>query len=88
MLPASSSVEPVQSVLNDPSNSLSSTSATLPLTTNAHPMLTRSNNGIFKPKVLSVQTNYSYTEPPSYSVASKYSHWVDAMDSEFTSLQQ
>ena len=28
------------------------------------------------------------TKPPSYVVASKFSHWIAAMDSEFASLQQ
>ena len=50
-------------------------------------MLTRSKNGIFKPKVFVVQTDYSCTEPPSYSIASKYPHLVEAVDSEFTSWQ-
>ena len=51
-------------------------------------MLTRSKNGIFKPKVFAVQTDYSCIEPPSYFITSKYPHWVEAVDSEFTSLQQ
>ena len=51
-------------------------------------MLTRSKNGIFKPKVFAVQTDYSCIEPPSYFITSKYPHWVEAMDSEFTSLKQ
>ena len=44
------------------------------VSTNTHPMLTRSNNGIFKPKAYVVQANYAMIEPPSYVVASKFSH--------------
>ena len=53
-----------------------------------HPMVTRSKNGIFKPKALAVATDYTTIEPSSYSVASKHKHWVEAMNSEFSSLLQ
>ena len=58
------------------------------VSTKTHPMLTRSKNGIFKPKAYAVQADYAVTEPPSYAVASKFSHWVATMDSKFASLQQ
>ena len=58
------------------------------VSTKTHPMLTRSKNGIFKSKAYAVQADYAVTEPPSYAVASKFSHWVAAMDLEFASLQQ
>ena len=51
-------------------------------------MLTRSKNGIFKPKAYAVQSNYTYIKPPSYSVTSKFPQWIEAMDLEFSSLQQ
>ena len=51
-------------------------------------MLTRSKNGIFKPKAYAVQSNYTYIKPPSYSMTSKFPQWIEAMDSEFFSLQQ
>ena len=57
-------------------------------TTKVHPVVTRSKNGIFKPKALVVATNYTTNEPSSYSVASKHKHWVEAIDSEFNSLLQ
>lgn len=57
-------------------------------TSNVHPVVTRSKNGIFKPKALVVATNYTTIEPSSYSVASKHKHWVEAIDSEFNSLLQ
>ena len=34
------------------------------------------------------EDNYAMIEPPSYVVASKFSHWVEAMDSELACLQQ
>ena len=58
------------------------------VSTNTHPMLTRSKNGIFKAKAYDVQADYAIIEPPSYAVAYKFSHWVEAMDSEFASLQR
>ena len=51
-------------------------------------MVTRSKHGIYKPKVLSVQHDYTQSEPPSYAIAAKHSQWVAAMDSEFQSLQK
>lgn len=55
---------------------------------NTHPMLTRSKNGIFKPETYIVQSDYTSTEPTSFIVASKFPHWVEIMDSKFTSLRQ
>ena len=51
-------------------------------------MVTRSKNGIYKPKVLHVKLDYSVTEPLSYVVAAKHPQWVVAMDSKFQSLQK
>ena len=42
--------------------------------TNVHPMVTRSKNGIFEPKALTVQTDFTTIEPSSYFVASKHPH--------------
>ena len=56
--------------------------------TNTHTMLTRSKNRIFKPKAYVVQFDYTCTKPPSYSVTSKFPQWIEAMDSEFFSVQQ
>ena len=51
-------------------------------------MLTRSKHGIYKPRVMQVQADYTITEPPSFTIASKHSQWVAAMDAEFQSLQK
>lgn len=56
---------------------------------NTHPMTTRSKNGISKPKLCyKVVVDYTYTEPPSYKIASKFLQWVQAMDEEFPILQR
>ena len=56
---------------------------------NAHPMTTRSKNGISKPKLCyKAVLGYSYTEPPSYKIASKFSQWVKAIAEEFSALQR
>uniref|UniRef100_A0A2N9J0D9 Integrase catalytic domain-containing protein n=1 Tax=Fagus sylvatica TaxID=28930 RepID=A0A2N9J0D9_FAGSY len=46
-------------------------------------------NGIVKPKLTyAALVDYTLTEPPSYTVASKHSKWCTAMDEEFQALQQ
>ena len=37
---------------------------------------------------MQVQADYTITEPPSFTIASKHSQWVAAMDAEFQSLQK
>ena len=32
--------------------------------------------------------DYSYTEPPTYKIASTYPKWCEAMDAEFQALQK
>ena len=52
-------------------------------------MTTRSKNGITKPKLCyKAMLDYTYTEPPSYKIASQYPQWIKAMDDEFASLQR
>ena len=70
--PVSSFAGSIESDSNVVSSLPSSAPNPLPLTTKTHPMLTRSKNSNFKPKVFAVQTDYSCTEPHSYSIASKY----------------
>ena len=53
---------------------------------NTHPMLTRSKHGIFKPKAYAVVRNYVQEEPPTFHIASRFPHWIEAMDSEYNSL--
>jgi len=56
------------------------------LTLNHHPMQTRSKSGITKPNSkLCYKTilDYTFTEPPTYRIASKYPKWCEAMDAEF-----
>lgn len=76
-----------ESISGSISNPTSSNQELVPLSTNTHPMVTRSKNGIFKPKTFAIQADYSCTEPLSYSIAAKFPHWVEATDSELTSLQ-
>ena len=52
-------------------------------------MTTRSKNDISKPKLCyKAVLDYTFTEPPSYKVASKFPQWVQAMDEEFSALQR
>jgi hypothetical protein len=56
---------------------------------NTHPMLTRSKNGVFKPKLgYAAHTDYTLTEPTTYATASKHPQWCNAMDEEFEALQK
>ena len=73
-----------------PSLSSSNPAATdlVPSSTNTHPMVTRSKHGIYMPRVMQVQCNYTETEPPSFTIASKHPQWVAAMDAKFQSLQK
>ena len=73
---------PIPMVPPPPPSSLSSslsnistapTSSSNPISHNSHPMVTRSKHGIYKPKVLSVQHDYTQSEPPSYAIAAKHS---------------
>ena len=61
------------------------------ISTNCHPMQTRSKCGITKPypKICyKAVLDYSLSEPPSYKVASQYPKWCEAMDTEFQALQR
>ena len=61
---------------------------------NSHPMQTRAKSGISKkkafPSVLtSIPTSdYLQTKPPNFTIASRFSEWCEAMDSEFAALQR
>ena len=74
-------VQPSLSSSNPASNDL------VPSSTNTHHMVTRSKHGIYKPRVMQVQCDYTETEPPSFTIASKHPQWVATMDAEFQSLQ-
>ena len=61
------------------------------VSTNCHPMQTRSKCGITKPHpkiCYKIVLDYSLSEPPSYKVASQYPKWCEAMDTEFQALQR
>ena len=76
----------------------------VPSTTNSHPMVTRSKNGIYKPKALLAKASsikhaktvptkpttpdYTIIEPPSFKVAVQYPQWFKTMDEEFVALQR
>lgn len=56
---------------------------------NLHPMQTRSKSNITKPNAklcYKIVLNYTYTEPPTYKIASKYPKWCEAMDVEYQAL--
>ena len=53
--------------------SVSESNAIVPISNNSHPMLTRSKHGIYKPRVMQVQADYTIIEPPSFTIASKHS---------------
>jgi hypothetical protein len=56
----------------------------------SHPMQTRSKSGISKKKCFATSTTVDYlqTEPPTYTIASKFPQWREAMASEFDALQR
>ncbi|CAL9026369.1 unnamed protein product, partial [Prunus brigantina] len=58
---------------------------------NIHPMVTRSKNGIFKPKAYTatkhpLSSSLDYV-PTTYHQASKFAEWRSAMQAEFNALQ-
>ena len=61
----------------------------LPIT-NTHPMQTRQKSGISKKKMAftSNTVNYLDVEPPSFSIASALTPWIQAMEDEFYVLQR
>lgn len=58
------------------------------LTTNTHPMITRSKNGITMPKLCYKVVLDYYTELASYKIAFQYPQWTKAMDEKFSTLQR
>ena len=70
-LPITAHVPPLSSLQTVPS--VSKSNAIVPVSTNSHPMLTRSKHGIYKPRVMQVHVDYTITEPPSFPIASKHS---------------
>lgn len=60
-----------------------------PSTQNQHPMRTRSNSGITKPKLCyKAVVDYTYIEPPTYKITPQYPKWCEAMYAEFKTLQK
>ena len=60
---------------------------TTALPSNTHSMQTRSKGGIFQPNLCFKATiYYSFIEPPTYHIASKYFQFSAAMDAEFQTL--
>ena len=85
--PTASSLPISSSVIPSASESAPNSSSN-PASHSSHPVVTRSKHGIYKPKVLSAQHDYTQSEPPSYAITAKHSQWVAAMDFEFQSLQK
>ena len=100
ILPLPPATTPTPSLLIE--SSITPTTSTIPIASLSpvpdapaahvpHPMQTRSKHGIFKPKVnylAQSHTDYSITEPSSYTTASKHPQWCTAMNKEFQALQQ
>ncbi|KAM2735330.1 hypothetical protein PS2_023163 [Malus domestica] len=82
---------PILAASPTPVTSQLSAASPLPVvSTNTHPMVTRSKAGIFKPKVLAATKHpldSSSFIPTTYLQASKHDHWTKAMSAEFQALQ-
>ena len=88
------------SPISDPSTTVShvTSAVQVPSTTNSHPIVTRSKNGIYKPKAMLAKTasgstkaakpDYTITKPLSFKIAVQYPQWCTAMDEEFAALQR
>lgn len=76
--------------LPEVSSTVNSMPPSFPIT-NHHPMQTMSKSGITKPKskfCYKFVMDYTYTEPPTYKIASQYPKWCEPMDAEFQALQR
>ena len=70
----------------------------VPSTTNSHPMVTRSKNGIYKLKAMLAKAtsgstkvakpDFTITKPPSFKVVVQYPEWCKAMDEEFATFER
>ncbi|KAM1351501.1 hypothetical protein ACFXTH_005260 [Malus domestica] len=56
------------------------------VSSNTHPMQTRSKSGIFKKKVFSAVVHEDVKEPQSFSIAARSSQWRQAMTEEMDAL--
>ena len=86
-----SSTDPNLPIPISPNPLISSSVFVAPTVPVQHSMQTRSKSGIVKPNpklCYKAVLVYSYTEPPSYKIASKYPVWCAAMDAEFQALQK
>lgn len=79
-----SSLSPSQSTASSYEHPISAPAPTRNITSNQHSMVTRANNGIFKPKVL--MTEYRKIEPHNVKIALQFPHWVQAMKEEYDAL--
>jgi len=95
----STATEPALSPIISPATTPVTHPDTLPVPTNIHSMVTRSKNNIHRPrqssddfiryplpKALTAALVPTATEPTSYSQASKFVHWREAMNQEFSAL--
>ncbi|KAA0034958.1 putative mitochondrial protein [Cucumis melo var. makuwa] len=69
----------------DTGNAIDVFSTNAPTPRNAHAMRTRTKSGIFKPKAFYI--TITIPTPTSYTEASKYPEWQNAMCEEFNTLQ-
>ncbi|RVW30677.1 Retrovirus-related Pol polyprotein from transposon RE1 [Vitis vinifera] len=75
---------PLSTNSNEPNESINTRPVTLPQ--QPRHMVTRSKNGIFKPKVYTVDLNVE--EPNTFQEAISHPKWKEAMDEEFRALMK
>jgi len=88
--PSSISPESPSLLSSAPSPSISTTSLmpTAASSLNAHSMITRAKDGIFKPKALQSSLSADLPEPSTYKQALTQPHWLHAMKAEYDALMQ
>ncbi|GAA0186474.1 transmembrane signal receptor [Lithospermum erythrorhizon] len=79
-------------MLHAPSRTKSNLNSSVSSTSTSHPMTTRSKDGITKPRILpsllSTECAMDFSEPSSYTQASKDPLWRSAMPDEYNALME
>ena len=85
--PVSHTTPSISSKYIFPSSIINEVSTDHPLIDNAHPMITRSKAGVFKPKTYTTTVSYAH-EPVPLKVALSSSSWLKVMQDEYRALLQ
>jgi len=85
--PVSHTTPSISSETVFPSFIINEVSTDPPIIDNAHPMITRSKVGVFKPKTYTTTVSYAH-EPVSLKAALSSSSWLKAMQDEYRALLQ